>query len=252
MCDLDGVVYVEKTGISGAGEALAAMNDEGISLIFVTNNSTKTQQMVVDDIRSATGFVADPRQVITSGMATAHYLRGRVDSAYVVGGEGLIGALRDAGIQQTDDWESAAAVVVGLDRSLTYEKLKAATLALQAGALFVASNTDATFPGEKGLYPGGGAIAAALETASGIAPVVCGKPHLPTRELLRSLIGPGGVIVVGDRPETDLAMARAEGWGSVLVLTGVVGDATAVAPAHAPDAVLDSITNLPRFLGLGG
>jgi 4-nitrophenyl phosphatase len=252
VCDLDGVVYVEKAGIPGAGEALARLRNAGIALVFVTNNSTKTSQMVVDDIEAVTGFTADRARVVTSGMATAHYLQGRVRSAFVVGGEGLARALEEVGIEIRTDWEAADAVVAGLDRALSYDKLKAATLALRSGAMFVASNVDATFPGTEGLYPGGGSIVAALETASGVAAVVCGKPYPPTRELVRSVVAPGRVVVVGDRPETDLAIAKAEGWGSVLVLTGVITDAAAVAPEYTPDAVLASIAELPEYLGIEG
>jgi len=249
VCDLDGVIYIERTGIPGAGSALARLRKNGVDIVFVTNNSTKTAARVAADIEGATGFSADRSRIVTSGMATAHYLRGRVESVFVLGGDGLAATLRSAGVALVTDWAAAEAVVVGLDRALSYDKLKAATLAVRSGALFVATNLDATYPADEGLYPGGGSIAAALETASGISPVVCGKPYPPTRELVRSMVAPGRVVVVGDRPETDLAIAEAEGWEGVLVLSGVTPDAAAIAPAHTPDAVLGSIAELPGYLG---
>lgn len=250
VCDLDGVVYVERTPIPGAGGALQALADAGIMLVFVTNNSTKSADDVVAGIAATTGFVADPRRVVTSGMATAHYLQGLADSAYVVGGKGLATALVDAGIEVTEDWRRADAVVAGLDRDLSYEKLRRATLALRSGARFVASNVDATFPGEDGQYPGGGSIVAALETASDRTAFVCGKPHEPARALVSQLVGDSNVLVVGDRLETDIAMADAAGWQSALVLTGVT-DAEELQPGSPrASVVLSSIRDLPGYLGI--
>lgn len=249
ICDLDGVIYVDGTGISGAGRALARMAEAEIDLVFVTNNSSKTRSDVRNAIEQATGYMPEVASIVTSGMATASYCGDHVSRAYVMGGLGLTEELDAAGVKVVGDWREAEAVVVGLDRELSYERLTGATLAIRAGAEFIASNTDATYPGSRGLYPGGGAIAAALQTATGVAPVVCGKPHQPMRELVGTMVKPG-VVVVGDRPETDIAIAKAEGWGSALVLTGVVHPGTHVIGEHAPDVVIESIAVLPDVLGL--
>jgi 4-nitrophenyl phosphatase len=249
VCDLDGVVYLDRDGVPGAGEALQAMADRGIRLMFVTNNSTKAPETVIEHIAERTGFVGDVDLVVTSGLATAHAMQGRVTTAFVVGGDGLVATLAASGIEVVADWRAAQAVVVGLDRDLSYGKLTDATLAIRNGASFYATNADATYPTPQGLYPGGGAIVAALETATDVRPIVCGKPHEPTRELIRELAGGGDVAVVGDRPETDLALGKAEGWPAILVLTGVVDDPSDVPAAYQPDVVLASIADLPALLG---
>ena len=117
-----------------------------------------------------------------------------------------------------------------------------------AGARFVATNDDATYPTPEGLHPGGGSIVAALERASGRRAEVAGKPHTPMRDLVRELVGEGPVWMVGDKPETDLALGKGEGWTTVLVLSGVTGNDADVPDDLRPDAVLDSIADLPDLL----
>ena len=129
-------------------------------------------------------------------------------------------------------------VVVGLDRDLSYHRLSNAVLAINAGARFVATNTDTTFPHELGLLPGGGALVAAVQTATGIEPVIGGKPHKPMADLVKKRFGTQG-IMVGDRPETDGLFASSLGYEFGLVLTGVTrqGDLPTEPPAGrvAPD-----------------
>ncbi|MGD2051986.1 MAG: HAD-IIA family hydrolase [Acidimicrobiia bacterium] len=245
--DLDGVVYLGDEGIPGSGEALRRLVDDGYRVVFVTNNSSRSRHEVAARITALTGFPADPADVVGSGLATARFIAGRVSSALVVGGDGLRATLEGEGVAVVERADEAEAVVVGLDPDLTYARLVEATRALRNGAGFYATNTDATFPTPTGLWPGGGAIVAALVVASEREPVVCGKPHEPMRDLVRSMAG-GDVLVVGDRPETDLAMGKEEGWPTALVLTGVVSDPAEVDPAYAPDLVVDSLADLPGVL----
>lgn len=248
VCDLDGVLYVGDEPVPGAGDALAALAVAGYRLLFVTNNSTKHPSILVEQIAALTGYQATVEDVVTSGVATAGYLRDKHRSALVVGEPGLEAVLTEAGVTVVIDWQDAEAVVVGLDRGISYDRLTGATLAVRAGAAFYATNSDATYPAPDGLRPGGGAIAAAVEVATGVAPVVCGKPHPPIRQLVAGRTSSGSVIIVGDRPETDVAMGKAEGWTTVLVLTGVVAAASEV-PAHLrPDLLLKSIADLPKAL----
>ncbi len=249
-CDLDGVIYVDTEGVPGAGAALDQLVAAGFSLIFVTNNSTKTEQDVRDHIAQRTGFKG-PADVVTSGMATAGELVGVAERVFVVGGAGLVATLEVYGLEVVTDWQRAEAVVVGLDRELSYEKLADATLAIRAGAGFYATNADATYPMPDGLYPGGGAIAAFLERSTDVPAIVCGKPHAPARAMVRKLAGDGGVLVVGDRAETDIGMGIAEGWATALVLTGVVDDPAEIPSKYRPDLILGSIADLPAALGVG-
>jgi ribonucleotide monophosphatase NagD (HAD superfamily) len=112
----------------------------------------------------------------------------------------------------------------------------------------VACNRDPTYPTETGLLPGGGAIAAAIEVASGRTAEIAGKPYAPMTGTIRRALGPGPTWVVGDRPETDLALGRDQGWTTVLVLSGVVTDPSTVAADLRPDLVLASLAELPARL----
>ena len=232
----------------GAAAALEQLEAAGFRLLFVTNNSTKTAETVVDHIATRTGFAADIDDVVTSAMATAGYLAERAERCLVLGGGGLVHTLERYGIEVTDDWRRADAVATGLDLDLNYERLSSAMAAIRNGAIFVATNLDNTYPTPEGLRPGGGSIAAAVATASGQEPVVCGKPHEPIRNLVRDRLAPGPVWAVGDRPETDLAMGVAEGWSTVLVLSGVTADPAQASGDLTPDLVVDSITDLPESL----
>jgi 4-nitrophenyl phosphatase len=248
--DLDGVVYVDGTGIPGAGAALQQLDDAGRRVLFATNNATKTRRAAADQILRTTGYLCHPDQVVTSSFVTARSISDRYRAAFVVGESGLVETLNDAGVDTVDDRRDADVVVVGLDRQLTYDKLTDAALAISVGgAAFVATNTDTTYPTAAGPAPGGGAIVAAIASATGVAPQVFGKPHPPYRSVVKELTV-GSVLMVGDRPETDLAMGRAEGWETALVLTGVVTDPDQVDPSLAPDHVLESIAAVPDLLGL--
>lgn len=248
VCDLDGVVYLGDEAVDGAGAALEALAGAGHRLLFCTNNSSRTRAATAEKIRLLTGFAADPEAVLSSARAAARMVRGRARRAFVVGGPGIHEALADEGIDATSDWRRADAVLVGLDVDVDYDRLSGAARAVRDGALLVATNHDATYPTPDGLLPGAGAIVAAVEVAAGRDALVAGKPHDPMRRLVRAACDDDDIWVVGDRIDTDLAMAFEEGWGSVLVLTGVSGpDAADHDPR--PDLVLASVAALPEALG---
>lgn len=247
--DLDGVVYVGDAAVPGAAETLRTLDDLGWRLVFATNNSTRTEDETADKIERLTGYRPRPSFAVTSGSAAVHYLRGRHESVLAVGAPGLTATIEAAGLETVDDPDRADAVVVGLDRGISYETIDRAASAIRKGAEFVATNTDATFPTPDGLAPGAGAIVAAIGSAAGAEPVSCGKPELPMRELLSSLVVGDEVVMVGDRAETDLAIARHLGWRAVLTLTGVTELASDVPRALEPDDVITSISELPGLLG---
>jgi len=249
VCDIDGVLYTGEQPIPGAGEALAQLDDAGLRLVFATNNSTREADEVAATILRRTGFAATSSQVVSSAMATAHHLRDALTDAFVVGGVGLTATLEAAGVRCVERWQDAGAVVVGLDPELTYARLADAALAVRyAGARLVATNTDPTYPSSRGLLPGGGALVAALETATDAVAEVCGKPHEPMRDLLIRVTAPGPVVIVGDRIDTDMALGWAEGWTTVLTLTGVTS-ATEAAAANV-DHVVASLADVPGLLGV--
>lgn len=246
--DLDGVLFLDHEPIDGAGAALTEIAERGYQTLFVTNNATRSQAEQAEKIGRVTGYAASPDQVFTSAMAGATLAKDAAEAAFVVGESGLVTTLRLAGIDVTDDWREAGLVLVGLDRSLTYDRLRDAVLAVRAGARLIATNLDPTYPTPQGQWPGGGAIALAIAAAAEVEPEVAGKPHDPMRDLVRAHLGPGPTWMVGDRPDTDLAMGQMEGWTTVLVLTGIVADASEVEPEFAPDLVLGSVAELPGVL----
>lgn len=245
--DLDGVIFLGETTIDGAGEALEAIESAGIRVVFATNNGTRTVEFIVDRILRGTGYEPRPDRVVTSATTTAAFLASGHGPVFVVGEEGLRSTLQAGGHTLTDDPDEASVVVVGLDRSIDYARISDAARAIRAGADFIATNTDATFPTPDGPVPGAGTIVAALTTASGRRPTVMGKPHPPFLAATRAALGAGPTWMVGDRAETDLALGRAGGWLTVMTLTGVTPDPAAVPRHLAPDAVVASVAGLTQL-----
>jgi HAD superfamily hydrolase (TIGR01450 family) len=248
VLDLDGVVYLGSTPIPGAAATISNLIRGGWQVLFATNNSTKTARSISEVIASRTGLSIDPGTVVTSGMAAAEYLLDEgVATALVVGSSQLSDTVSGAGISVIDS-QSVEAVVVGLDTELTHGTITKASAAIRDGAIFVATNTDATLPTPDGLVPGAGTVVAAIAAASDAYPVVCGKPHDPMVRLIDRMLESDRVWMVGDRPETDVAFARAAGWRSVLALTGVTSQPENIPPALTPDHVIASIVGLEGVL----
>ena len=246
ICDLDGVVYRGMDPIPGSATALAAMEAAGWRIIFCTNNSARSPEEVADRIRSITGYEGRAEQVITSAAAAADLLVETRPLTFVLGGDGVTAALESEGIPVTLVGSEAGAVVVGLATGLTYDWLREASSAVMRGARLIATNDDPTFPAEDGLWPGAGSIVAAVERATGVVAEVAGKPFPPMRRLIHKYLGQGPVWVVGDRPDTDLALASAEpGWRSALVLTGVSAGKDL---DPAPDLVASDLAEVARIL----
>jgi 4-nitrophenyl phosphatase len=246
ICDLDGVVYRGKDPVPGSAVALAALEAAGWRIIFCTNNSARTPEEVAERILSITGYDGRPEQVITSAAAAADMLAESKPPTFVLGGVGVTAALEKENIPVTRIGSEARAVVVGLATGLTYDWLREASSAVMQGARLVATNDDPTFPAEDGLWPGAGSILAAVERASGVTAEVAGKPYPPMRKLILKHLGSGPVWVVGDRPDTDLALAAAEpGWRSALVLTGV---STGKDFDQTPDLIAGDLAEVARVL----
>jgi HAD superfamily hydrolase (TIGR01457 family) len=228
LVDLDGVVYRGDDRVPEAAPALAAARDRGGRLLFLTNNSSRTAEGVAQKLVGA-GVPAGAGDVLTSGAATAALLgrSGEVRTAFVIGEEGVRGALTAVGIRVLDgEPDRADAVVVGWDRSVDYPKLRTAALLVQRGARLIATNADRTYPAPDGLWPGAGSILAAVTAATGAIPTVVGKPHRPLFEAAAERTGSARPLVIGDRLDTDVDGAAAMGWDSLLVLTGASGSRT--------------------------
>lgn len=237
LCDLDGVLYRGSEPLPGVTPALERLLDSVDAVLFITNNSTRTPEETARKIANLTGVDVGGDQVITSGQAAVALLGDADSPVLVVGEQGLRDSVRAAGYELTDVPEAAGAVVVGLTRALTYEIIHEAMRAIRNGARFIATNDDTTFPTEDGLAPGCGAIVAAIAASSGARPEVAGKPNPAMHQLIKTQVD-GEVWVIGDRLDTDIALADLEpGWRSVLVLTGITERETA---ADSPaDYVVD-------------
>lgn len=242
LLDLDGVLFRGDEAVPGARETLEALRAQGARLVFLTNNSSRTPEQVAGKL-SSFGIEAAPGEIVTSAQATAELLAARGGgSVFAIGGDGVKWALAAEDLRVLNgDVTAADLVVVGIDEDFTYAKLRTACGLIRAGARFVATNADRTYPAPGGaVWPGAGALVAAISAATGQEPEVVGKPFAPLFEAGLRRGGGGRPLVVGDRLDTDIEGANRLGWDSLLVLSGVTTAAdlraSDVRPTHvAPD-----------------
>lgn len=224
--DLDGTIYRGDTLLPGSQEIVSYCLAQDIQVRFFTNNSTISPNFVCERLRRL-GIISEADWVITSGMLAASYCKNLgLSKLEVIGEDSLCHALQKAGLfpYPSPCREHVDAVVCGLDREISYDKLSSALEKLLAGAEYIATNADATFPLADGcLAPGAGAIVSALSTSSGRSPKILGKPE-PTGVLriADSLMIPASdILMVGDRYDTDIECGRRAGAQTWMVLTGV-------------------------------
>jgi 4-nitrophenyl phosphatase len=236
VIDLDGVVWLAGKPIPGVDEAVARLRGVGVRVLFATNNALPTRAELHRQLAHCGVTAADDDLLRSADVAAGMLAPG--SSAVVLGGDGVLEALAARGVVVVPEGP-ADAVVVGLTRDFTYEKLTRAVTAVRNGARLVGTNEDATYPTPEGLVPGAGAILAAVVTASGRPAEVAGKPHRPTADAIAARVGAGELrVMVGDRPSTDGALAAQLGIPFGLVLSGVTrkgeippdADPAAVAP----------------------
>jgi 4-nitrophenyl phosphatase len=252
-CDLDGVVWRGEAPIPGSAAAIDALRAAGWRIAFVTNNSSLRVADYVERLASH-GITAAPDEMCTSAQAAAVVVAARVRAGASVlasAGPGVVEALEACGLRVVDA-PPADAVVVGFHRDFDFAGLTRAADAVRAGALYVATNLDPTYPVPDGMIPGAGALAAAVTTASGRAPIAAGKPEAPMADLVRGRYGNRGVVV-GDRPSTDGLFAATLGWPFALVMSGVAGRVGGEpVPDPAPPYVASDLAALVPMLGAPG
>ncbi|GAA3100681.1 HAD-IIA family hydrolase [Streptosporangium carneum] len=249
LLDLDGVVYLGHDAVPGAPEALREAADRGVRLAYVTNNASRTPGAIAQHL-SALGAPASPDDVVTSAQAAARLVAERVEpgaAVLVVGGMGLRSALRAHGLRPVSTaMDAPVAVVQGIAPHLSYGLLAEGTLAVRQGALFVAANADSTMPTGRGELPGNGAMTRVIATATGVEPIVAGKPEPPLHRESMLRTGSRRPLVVGDRLDTDIEGATNAGVDGLLVLTGVASplDLLTAAPRHRPTYVAAGLSAL--------
>ena len=244
ISDIDGVTYRGDNPIMSAVAAFQAWHHADLPFAFVTNNSTRSAQEFSDKLNGM-GIPANPQRIITSSDVAADYLKENLRAGarvMVIGATALAKAVAARGFELASS--DVAAVVAGLDRGFTFEKLARAQDAILAGAAFIGTNPDPMLPHESGFEPGAGAILKAIETASRTTPLIIGKPAPHLVEIaLRKLGTPReSTFVLGDQINTDIAAGRAAGLRTILVRTGVRNTGPAVA---VPDFDIQSLAEIP-------
>ena len=216
--DLDGTVYRGSDVISGAPEFFDELSRRKIPFLFATNRADRPPEQVRDVLRGM-GISCETDQILTSSMAAADLVSGK--RVFPVGGEGVPRALEQAGCTLVT--EKADAVVVGFDLEITLEKLTTACRLILDGARFLGTNPDPTLITKEGLVPECGALLAAIETATGTAPEIVGKPEARMLEFAcrKAGVRPENALMIGDFLDTDIRAAKAAGCRSLLLLTGI-------------------------------
>lgn len=249
LCDLDGVVYAGAEAVPGAVESLTALIEAGIPVAFVTNNASRAPQTVADHLRDL-GVPTDAEHVFGSAQAGVALLGEHVPAGAAVlpvGSTYLAGLLEESGYRVV---ASAAdrpdAVVQGFDPSVGWAQLAQAAYAVNAGAVWIATNLDLSIPRGEGIAPGNGALVGAVSHATGTVPVAAGKPEPHLFRVAAQDLGLENPLVVGDRLDTDIRGGNAAGFDTVMVLTGIDSRAAADrAPvADRPRWIVDDLTAL--------
>ena len=256
VIDMDGVLWRGTQPLPGVAEFFEFLSQNSIGFLLATNNATRTPDYAVDRM-AALGVAVPVRQVLTSASAAALWLQHELPAGahvMIVGETGLYETLSRAGFQTIDPGDPATvgqradAVVAGLDRAFTYDKLRRAMFEIRAGARFIATNGDATLPAEDGLLPGAGSVVAAIQTASGVVPVTIGKPYRPMFDAALDVLQTPRerTAMLGDRLDTDIEGGRQAGLASILVLTGVTTAEEAQASPIKADFTFSNLIELRR------
>lgn len=244
LIDLDGTMYNGTAVIDGAVDFIDRLNKECIPYVFLTNNATKTQVEAAQKLLDM-GFDIHPETLYTSSMATAAYLKETAPGAtvFVIGTDSLKETLEAAGLVLAE--ADADYVVMGLDPEINYEKLSKATLMINAGARFIATNPDKKFPTEKGFVPGNGSLVSVVATATDVQPVFIGKPEGIILESAVAALGlpKEDVLMVGDNYDTDILTGINGGVDTLHVNTGVTPKEEVTGKPHRPTYMIDNLND---------
>lgn len=247
ICDMDGVLWRGPQKLPGMNDLFAYMFGAGIDFVLATNNSRSTPLDYCQKLAAMDVCGIEQSHIVTSGTATAEYLKRAYPAGtgiFVIGGDGLKQILVNSGFMLAE--KNAEVVVCGVDFDLTYNRLESASLLIRAGADFIGTNPDTSFPSPAGLVPGAGSILALLAAATDRKPLVIGKPERGMFEAALRQLGtaPAQTLMIGDRIETDIAGAQALGMPTALVMTGVETSNSLRDSAVQPDLVFAGLPEL--------
>ena len=254
ISDMDGVLWRGTQALPGMQDFFQLLSERELDFVLATNNSSRTRQDYVNKLAAMGVSDIEPRHIVTSGTATVSFLKTQYGAGariHVVGGAGLKQMLQEAGYDLVD--AGAEAVVCGVDFDLTYEKARKATLLVRAGARFIGTNPDPSFPAPEGLVPGAGSIIALIEAASSQQATIIGKPERGMFDAALSQLGtrPEETLMIGDRIGTDIAGAKALGINTALVMTGVETAESLQESDVQPDLVYAGLPQLTEALSEG-
>ncbi len=245
LMDMDGVLVRGPDLIPGADDFIRRLRDASIPFLILTNNSTYTARDLQVRL-TRIGLHVQQDELFTSAMATAQFLHTQTPagSAFVIGESGLTTALHDIGYVLTDLQPDY--VVLGETTAYSYQRLAQAVRLVAGGARFIATNPDPIGPGEGGMVPATGAVAALVAEATGVSPYFIGKPNaLMMRAALRRLGAHSETsIMIGDRMDTDIRSGTEAGMRTILVLTGVTRPEQVDRFPYRPSRVVESVADI--------
>jgi len=254
LADLDGTLYAGRDAVPGAVEAIRGAAERGVRTAYVTNNASRTPDDVAAHLAEL-GFPASPEDVRTSSQAGAALLAEQLPAGakvLVLGTAALRAEVAQRGLTPIDTADGADAVIHGHSPDTGWRQLAEATLAVRAGAVWVATNIDPTLPTDRGPMPGNGSMVGVVRIATGLTPQVAGKPA-PTL-LSQAAEGAERPLVIGDRLDTDIEGGNAAGLPTLLVLTGVstAREALEAVPEQRPTFVGADLAVLTQDPGTDG
>jgi HAD superfamily hydrolase (TIGR01458 family) len=251
LIDIDGVLTVSWEPIEGAPNGLATIRRSGLPLRFATNTTTRTRAEVADLLGQA-GMAVDVAEILTAPAATAAHLRRNHPGArvFLLNTGDLTADLED--IDLVDDGPADVVVIGGAGVDFTHRQLNEAFRLILDGAAFVAMHRNLYWRTRDGLELDTGSYVQALQAATGVEPIVLGKPSPDFFAAGVAELGceTGRVAMIGDDLDNDILGARHAGLRGVLVRTGKYRPAVLDASDEQPDAVIDAFADLPELLGL--
>jgi 4-nitrophenyl phosphatase len=252
ILDMDGVIWKGDTPIGDIVATFQRIRARGLKFVFATNNGTKSPEEYQEKLASL-GVDIEAWQVVTSAIGIAFMLAQkypRGTKVFMIGEDGIRVALEEKGFEilSTENAPEAKVFVMGIDGSINFQKVVEATLLVRAGIPFYTTNTDRTFPTPRGEIPGSGAWLSVITTATGIDPIIAGKPFPYLMELSLERLGTKNeeTLIVGDRLETDIAAGQSVGCPTALVLSGVSSMEQAMAWNPKPDVIAESLAALVK------
>ncbi len=256
LLDGDGVLWQSDQKLPGFNRLFETLDRKGIRWALITNNNTRSVQEYVDKLFGF-GIKADRDAIFSSATITADYMKekyGAGAKVFVVGMPALIETMHEAGFEVYYGEKlldhPVSAVVAGMDRAITHDKIKAAMRLIMAGADFIATNTDGSFPTPEGINPGTGMVIGALQATTEVDPIIIGKPapqiFLTAMEVLKA--DPETTWMVGDRLNTDILGAKRAGLKTIAVLTGVSSLEELQNTEDKPDMILPGLKEIAEAL----